>query len=163
MVEVIVYVGLCVLPLSQCFEFLWKRMVLFGIMFVHVDMRMWVQKATEATEECWVPSSWSCRKLWAEVSSALLFISTFTVEFAFALIGIFSLCVSVGTQTCYEIRNLGQSTFLYLMSAYSYVIPWSARKVRGLVLKSRKNAGLKNEVPCKHLLRWSCDFLSLFI
>ena len=75
----------------------------------------------------------------------------------------FSLCVSVGTQTCYEIRNLGQSTFLYLMSAYSYVIPWSARKVRGLVLKPRKNAGLKNEVPCKHLLRWSCDFLSLFI
>ena len=164
MVEVIVYVGLCVLPLSQCFEFLWKRMVLFGIMFVHVDMRMWVQKATEAMEECWVPSSWSCRKLWAEVSSALLLISTFTVEFDFALIGIFSLCVSAGLQTCYEITNLGPSSCLSLLSSYSNMIPWLARKFGAFVWTPRKKkSGINSKVPCQHLLRWSCDFFFKFV
>ena len=59
------------------------------------------------------------------MSSALLLISTFTVEFAFALIGIFSLCVSAGLQTCYEITNLGPSSCLSPHMPSTHSCPYS--------------------------------------
>jgi hypothetical protein len=71
----------------------------------------------------------------------------------------FSLCVSAGPQTCYEITNLGPSSCLSLLSSYSNMIPWLARKFGAFVWTPRKKkSGINSKVPCQHLLRWSCDF-----
>lgn len=80
------------------------------------------------------------------VSRTIPLISTFIVLWVFVLIQIFPYVWLAGLKFPMQIMNLWQSSCLYLLSAYSYEIPWSASRVMLFALEPRQTGRLNSDV-----------------